>query len=99
MPFSLCPLRLELLRAPPSTVIDEKTAPSERPFSFGQRFALFFIAWVGYLAIELICSTLRFEISSEEVDSPDRKYLAAFSGHCSVLAPLCFSCDVLLPRS
>lgn len=56
----------------PSTVIDEQTAPSERPFTFGQRISLFFIAWVGYLAIELICSTLRFEISSEEVDSPDR---------------------------
>jgi lysophospholipid acyltransferase (LPLAT)-like uncharacterized protein len=57
---------------PPSTVIDEKTAPSERPFTFGQRLALFLIAWVGYFAIELICRTLRIDISSEEIDNPDR---------------------------
>jgi len=50
----------------PAPVIDEQTAPAERPFTWRQRVALFFIAWVGYIAIDLICRTLRFEISSEE---------------------------------
>jgi hypothetical protein len=58
----------------PSTVLDEKTAPAERPFTLGQRVALFFISWVGYIAIEVICHTMRFEISSEEQGAvPDRK--------------------------
>ncbi len=56
------------------TVSDEHTAPAERSFTFGQRLALFFIVWAGYLAIELICRTVRFEISSEEESAaPDRK--------------------------
>ncbi len=45
---------------------DEKIAAEERPFTLKQRIALFFIAWIGYVAIELICCTLRFDISSEE---------------------------------
>lgn len=56
------------------TVIDEKTARAERSFSLGQRAALFFIAWAGYLAIALICRTVRFEITSEEDGvTPDRR--------------------------
>jgi len=56
-----------------SPVIDEKTAVEDQPFTLGQRVALFLIAWIGYLAIEVICSTLRFTISSEEQEEVDRR--------------------------
>jgi lysophospholipid acyltransferase (LPLAT)-like uncharacterized protein len=47
-------------------VIDEQTAPDDRPFTLGQRLALFFISWAGYLAIAAICRTVQFTASSEE---------------------------------
>jgi lysophospholipid acyltransferase (LPLAT)-like uncharacterized protein len=67
-------------------VLDEKTAPEERPFTIGQRLALFFISWAGYLAISLICHTIRFTASSEEGDItepwPPPRTIAPFWHRC-----------------
>jgi lysophospholipid acyltransferase (LPLAT)-like uncharacterized protein len=52
--------------SPDATTVDERTAADERPFTFGQRLALFFISWAGYLAIAMICRTVRFTASTEE---------------------------------
>src|SRR5512146_80386 len=46
--------------------MDEQTTPDERPFALRQRLALSLISWVGYLAIAIICCTVRFTASSEE---------------------------------
>ena len=44
-------------------------------FSLRQRFLLWLITWANYLAIRLICPTLRFSISWEELpSSPDAIY-------------------------
>ncbi len=51
---------------PTSAVVDDNTASDERPFTFRQRLALFLISWAGYLAIAIICRTIRFTASSEE---------------------------------
>lgn len=71
-----------------SPVIDERTASAERPFSLGQRVALWVLSWAGYLAIAFICRTLRFEISSEECDKlegrtwPPSPMIAPFWHRC-----------------
>ena len=44
-------------------------APPERAFSFWQRTKLCLISWAGYIAITLICPTLRYSISWEEEPS------------------------------
>ncbi len=49
-----------------ANVVDEDTASDERPFTLGQRLALFLFSWAGYLAIAVICRTVRFTSSSEE---------------------------------
>ncbi|HEU5403594.1 MAG TPA: lysophospholipid acyltransferase family protein [Terriglobales bacterium] len=54
------------MTAPSTNVVDEQTVPEERPFTLGQRMALFLISWAGYLAIAIICRTVRFTASSEE---------------------------------
>lgn len=41
------------------------TSSEDKPFTVGQRLALWFISLAGYLAIRLICSTVRFTASSE----------------------------------
>ena len=38
----------------------------ERPFTLTRRLALFLISWAGYLAIAIICRTVRFTASTEE---------------------------------
>lgn len=43
---------------------------SGRGFTLRQRILLWFISWAGYLAIRLICPTLRYSISWEEPPSP-----------------------------
>lgn len=43
----------------------EPRANQEGAFSFGQRIALWFISLVGFLAIRLICATMRYEVSCE----------------------------------
>ena len=45
---------------------------TEQPrFTLGQRLALFFITWLGYLVIRLIGPTLRYTVSIEEGGPPD----------------------------
>jgi len=44
------------------------------PLSFGQRLALFFIGWLGYLAVQLIGPTLRWQISIEEGGPPSERF-------------------------
>lgn len=39
---------------------------SDRKFTLRQRFLLWVISWCGYLAIRLICPTLRYHVSFEE---------------------------------
>jgi lysophospholipid acyltransferase (LPLAT)-like uncharacterized protein len=50
---------------------EQRTAPDERPFTLGQRIALWSISKIGYLAIRLICSTMRFSASAEEPSGLD----------------------------
>jgi lysophospholipid acyltransferase (LPLAT)-like uncharacterized protein len=53
--------------APPSP-----SASEGRKFTVWQRFLLWLISWAGYLAIGLICPTLRYAVSwEEEPDPPD----------------------------
>lgn len=54
------------MTVPSANLVDEQTAPEDRPFTLTQRLALFFISLAGYLAIALICRTIRFTASSEE---------------------------------
>jgi len=42
-----------------------KPRRAEADFTLRQRIALWFIAWAGFLAIWLICSTVRFTVTSE----------------------------------
>jgi lysophospholipid acyltransferase (LPLAT)-like uncharacterized protein len=58
---------------PTPTTMEEKRSQREAPsgFSWQQRLALWFISNLGVLAIHIICSTLRFEVSAEdEVEDP-----------------------------
>ena len=57
---------------PPSATAEpvEETAPAGRGFTLRQRILLWFISLAGYLAIRLICPTLRYAISWEEAPSP-----------------------------
>lgn len=43
-----------------------KSAAEDQPFTLKQRIALWAISKIGYLAIRLICSTMRFDCSVEE---------------------------------
>ena len=74
-------------------------SPAPTPeFTLRQRLALWFISWLGYLLISLIGCTLRFEYSSEpggEVAGGDPPRVC----HRSLLASLCDSGDVVLPRT
>jgi len=56
--------------------VDDRPADSQTShFSFRQRFLLWLITWANYLAIRLICPTLRFSVSWEESpSSPDAIY-------------------------
>lgn len=54
------------MTVPGASIIDEKAATDEQPFTFRQRLALFLISWAGYLAIAVICRTVRFSASTEE---------------------------------
>lgn len=61
----------------------------EDNFSLGQRFKLFFITWLGFLAIRLICPTLRWNISIEDGGpAPDdrRPMIYTFWHRCVFLA-------------
>lgn len=50
--------------------ISNDTAPRERTFSLRQKISLWFISWIGFLAIRTIGPTLRFAVSFEE-GAPD----------------------------
>jgi lysophospholipid acyltransferase (LPLAT)-like uncharacterized protein len=45
-------------------------ASEQRAFTLRERILLWFIAFAGYLAIRLICPTLRYAVSFEETPSP-----------------------------
>jgi lysophospholipid acyltransferase (LPLAT)-like uncharacterized protein len=48
---------------------------AQRAFTLRQRILLWLISWAGYLAIRLICPTLRYSISWEETPSlPDARF-------------------------
>ena len=62
---------------PPSTTAEpvEETESANHGFTLRQRISLWFISLAGYLAIRLICPTLRYAISWEEPPStPDAIY-------------------------
>jgi lysophospholipid acyltransferase (LPLAT)-like uncharacterized protein len=42
----------------------------EGAFTLRQRLALWAISWAGYLAIRLICSTLKYDVSAEDTSEP-----------------------------
>jgi lysophospholipid acyltransferase (LPLAT)-like uncharacterized protein len=48
----------------------KQDAHERREFTLRQRFLLWFISFAGYLAIRLICPTLRYSMSWEEPPSP-----------------------------
>ncbi|HET7441500.1 MAG TPA: lysophospholipid acyltransferase family protein [Terriglobales bacterium] len=52
------------MNAPGVVAADPIAQPA--PFTWRQRLALWFITWAGYLAIRLICPTLRYCVSLEE---------------------------------
>jgi len=56
--------------SPAAPEISNDAAPGERMFSFRQRVSLWFITWIGFLAIRAIGPTLRFAVSFEE-GAPD----------------------------
>jgi lysophospholipid acyltransferase (LPLAT)-like uncharacterized protein len=56
------------LSADPTAVAAEIL--TEGPFTFRQRFLLWLISWIGFLAIRLIGMTLRVETSAEEGTRP-----------------------------
>jgi lysophospholipid acyltransferase (LPLAT)-like uncharacterized protein len=47
-------------------MVSAETAAQTVPFTWRQRVALWFITWAGYLAIRLICPTLRYCVSLED---------------------------------
>ena len=49
-----------------ANIANEQAVPEKRPFTLAQRFALSLISWAGYVAIAIICRTVRFTASSEE---------------------------------
>ncbi len=59
------------MTSPDATAVDERTAPDDRPFTLRQRLTLSLISWAGYLAIAIICRTVRFTASSEEESISD----------------------------
>jgi lysophospholipid acyltransferase (LPLAT)-like uncharacterized protein len=63
--------------------VDNSEVPQQR-FTLRQRIALFFITWVGYLAIRLIGPTLRYSISREEDGPPldDQTFVYGFWHRC-----------------
>lgn len=66
-PFALQPSRIRAVTSAPVTADPEALAP--RTFSLWQRVKLRLIGWAGYLAIALVCPTLRYSISWEEEPS------------------------------
>jgi lysophospholipid acyltransferase (LPLAT)-like uncharacterized protein len=53
----------------------QSKAAVEQPFTLKQRIALWTISKIGYLAIRLICATMRFDCSAEELsDLAPAKY-------------------------
>ncbi len=54
----------------PAVTAPAQDASERREFTFGQRVLLWLISWAGYLAIRLICPTLRYSLSWEEPPSP-----------------------------
>ena len=53
----------------------EERASAREKFTLRQRIALWLISWAGFLAIWLICSTLRYEVSAEDCSEPqDRMF-------------------------
>ena len=54
----------------PAVTAPAEDAPDQREFTLQQRFLLWLISAAGYLAIRLICPTLRYSVSWEEPPSP-----------------------------
>jgi lysophospholipid acyltransferase (LPLAT)-like uncharacterized protein len=48
----------------------EQDSSERRGFTFRQRILLWLISWAGYLAIRLICPTLRYSLSWEQPPCP-----------------------------
>lgn len=56
-------------------IVDERSQPTaitrgEGAFTLKQRLALWLISWAGFLAIKLICSTLKYDVSAEDTNEP-----------------------------
>jgi lysophospholipid acyltransferase (LPLAT)-like uncharacterized protein len=67
----LIPVRIRTVPSSPVTAEPvEQAASSSREFTLRQRILLWLISFAGYLAIRLICPTLRYSISWEEPPSP-----------------------------
>jgi lysophospholipid acyltransferase (LPLAT)-like uncharacterized protein len=63
-----------------------KPRRAEGDFTLRQRIALWFISWAGFLAIRLICATMRFSISSE-VEGEDASQIATDPIARRIVAP------------
>jgi lysophospholipid acyltransferase (LPLAT)-like uncharacterized protein len=73
--------------APP--VENVQTAPQAGKFTLQQRLALWLISWLGFLSIQLICSTLRWSVSAEDdgpTDDSDGPVVSPFWHRCIFLA-------------
>jgi lysophospholipid acyltransferase (LPLAT)-like uncharacterized protein len=60
------------MASPRPAVAGEKTGSA--PLTFGQRVALFFISWLGYLAVQVIGPTLRWDVSIEDGGPPAERF-------------------------
>jgi hypothetical protein len=78
-----------------STASQSQKSEAVLRFSLGQRIALWFISWLGYLLISLLGCTLRFEYSSEPGGVPDGEFpapltIGPFWHRCVIPATWCF---------
>ena len=60
------PIKIPGVSSPPILEHPPKSVPRVRTFTPWQRFLLWIIRWAGYLAIAIICRTLRYSISWED---------------------------------
>ncbi len=77
---------------PVSSVATPASAPVDKPwrkFTLRQRVLLWLIEWAGYIAIRLLCPTMRFSVSWEDASPKsfaERPYVYSFWHNCMIPA-------------
>jgi len=75
-----------------SSVATPASAPVDKPwrkFTLRQRLLLWLIEWAGYLAIRVLCPTMRFSVSWEDASPKsfaERPYVYSFWHNCMIPA-------------